>query len=108
MASETPHPGEVAVCKRLGVPPSTVRKHAAFHEQALEYPQRQLIAAALRQPHFVLGALDARGRPWASLLVGELVDSGMQELTMRVDAPDGDPLRELHRLFRNRSRRQRR
>ncbi|MCG8360880.1 MAG: pyridoxamine 5'-phosphate oxidase family protein, partial [Kiloniellales bacterium] len=88
------HEGERQVQERLGVRDQieafarrVVRdhmpdQHRAFHEML---------------PFLLLGTLDARGRPWASLLAGRpgfVTSPDARTLKLTARPPFGDPLRE--------------
>ena len=88
------HPGEIEVQKRAGVRPMAERVGNSIHftipQAAREFLEEQLTV--------VVGFVDADGRVWASLLVGEPgFVRVLDERTVRIDATPlpGDPLEEV-------------
>jgi uncharacterized protein len=88
------HPGEIEVQERAGVRPMAelVGKsiHSTIPQAAREFLEEQLMV--------VVGSVDADGRVWASLLVGEPgFVRVLDERTVRIDATSlpGDPLEEV-------------
>ncbi|MFJ9788102.1 pyridoxamine 5'-phosphate oxidase family protein [Streptomyces globosus] len=85
------HRGSIAVQERVGV------RAAAEHVSRSIGPGIKDVAAAFlaRQPHLVVGAADARGRMWASLLTGPpgfVRAAGPARMEVAGGVPEGDPL----------------
>ncbi|MGW0390831.1 pyridoxamine 5'-phosphate oxidase family protein [Streptomyces sp. NPDC003042] len=87
------HWGSLAVQERVGV-----RQLADHVGRSIGTGIRDVAAAFLGlQPHLVVGAADATGRLWASLLTGEpgfVRATGPDRITVTGGLPAGDPLGE--------------
>ncbi len=87
------HPGEIEVQKRAGMRPRAERVcnsiHSSIPHAAREFLEEQLM---------VVGSVDADGRVWVSLLVGEPgFVRVLDERTMRIATTPlpGDPVEEI-------------
>lgn len=91
--SESPfHEGEIAIQARLGAQERMDKQGRRFIREYLLDQHRQFFA---QLPYLIVGAVDAAGYPWASILVGEPgFLSTPDEHTLRVFAKPllGDPL----------------
>jgi predicted pyridoxine 5'-phosphate oxidase superfamily flavin-nucleotide-binding protein len=86
------HPGETAVQERVGVR----EKVEAFGRRAIrDYMPEQHRTFFAQLPFIVVGSVDAKGRPWASLLVGPpgfVHSPDERTLVVRARPHPGDPL----------------
>src|SRR5262245_65855305 len=88
------HAGEQALQERAGVRERAERAGRRMIRDFMPEQHRQFFAA---QPLAFVGSIDARGRPWASLLTGRPGFMGSPDpRALRVDAlpAPGDPLSE--------------
>ncbi len=86
------HPGELAIQARLGVQERMDRQGRRIVRDYLTKQHQQFF---VHLPYVTVGTVDAKGRPWASILTGEPgFLSVMDERTLRVTAQPllGDPL----------------
>ncbi|MFJ7268068.1 pyridoxamine 5'-phosphate oxidase family protein [Streptomyces sp. NPDC099050] len=87
------HWGSLAIQERVGV-----REHAVHVGQSISPHIKEVAAAFLGlQPHLVVGAADAGGRFWASLLTGApgfVRATGPDRIAVKGGIPEGDPLGE--------------
>lgn len=86
------HAGEIAVQQRAGVRDRIAAIAPRFVRDHMPEQHRELFG---KLPTLWVGSLDAQGRPWASLLVGQPGFIGApDERHLRIDAPAGfgDPL----------------
>lgn len=89
------HDGEKAVQERCGVGEQIEQLGASMIRDAMPLQHRQFFS---RQTLLLAGHCDAAGRPWASMLAGEIgFVRAIDERTLRVDARPaaGDPLAEV-------------
>jgi predicted pyridoxine 5'-phosphate oxidase superfamily flavin-nucleotide-binding protein len=90
------HAGELAVQERAGVREHIARVGPQVIRSAMPQQHRDLFALL---PFLVLGALDERGQPWATLLAGASPGfaHAIDGTHLRIDAlpPRGDPLADL-------------
>lgn len=85
------HAGEIAVQERLGVRARIETQGRRVIRDYLTEQHRQFFA---QLPFLIAGAVDAKGRPWASILVGAGFLSTPDEHTLQVNSRllFGDPL----------------
>ncbi|MET9467078.1 pyridoxamine 5'-phosphate oxidase family protein [Streptomyces sp. NPDC006544] len=87
------HWGSLAVQDRVGV-----REHAVHVGRSVTPYVKDVAAAFLaQQPHLVVGAADAAGLLWSSLLTGApgfVRATGPDRIAVRGGLPEGDPLAE--------------
>lgn len=86
------HSGERAAHQIMGVP-EDVSGSMPWSLDHLESGERQFFSSL---PFFAIGTLDAGGRPWASIVVGEkpgfISSPAETELVVDADIPEFDPL----------------
>ena len=86
------HRGELAIQERLGIVEKMDKYGRAGIRDFLLDQHREFFS---KLPFFVVGSVDARGRPWASQLAGEpgfLHSPDSKRLHVAAIPSDGDPL----------------